>query len=63
MLEDTAERSLEIRLLEQRIAELHARLPKHSVPPAMMLELDDLEDELRALRETGNRAPEEPEEE
>lgn len=36
--------------LEQEIAALKARLPRHSVPPAMILELEDLEDELLELR-------------
>jgi uncharacterized small protein (DUF1192 family) len=36
--------------LEAEIAELRARLPKHSVPPAMILELEDLEDELARLQ-------------
>jgi hypothetical protein len=36
--------------LEAEIAELKARLPKHSVPPAMILELEDLEDELVRLQ-------------
>ena len=45
---DGAERISE---LEQRIAELRARLPKHSVPTAMMVELDELEDALRRLRD------------
>ena len=36
--------------LEAELAELRARLPKHSVPPGMMIELEDLEDELEALR-------------
>lgn len=31
--------------LERRIADLRARLPKHSVPPAMLLELESLEEE------------------
>ena len=38
------------RELERRTAELRARLPKHSVPPAMLLELDELEEALQALR-------------
>jgi BMFP domain-containing protein YqiC len=37
--------------LEKKIAELEARLPKHSVPAAMMIELEDLEEELRALKD------------
>ncbi len=36
--------------LERRIAELRARLPKHSIPPAMLIELDDLEEALEQAR-------------
>ena len=36
--------------LEREIRELNARLPKHSTPPAMIIELEDLEDELEALK-------------
>jgi hypothetical protein len=36
--------------LEAEIAELKARLPKHSVPAAMIIELEDLEDELIQLQ-------------
>jgi hypothetical protein len=36
--------------LEAEITELNARLPKHSVPPAMILELEDLEEELEILK-------------
>jgi hypothetical protein len=32
--------------LEERIADLRARLPRHSVPPAMFIELEELEEEL-----------------
>ncbi len=39
-----------IRQLEQQIADIQARLPKHSVPSHMILELEDLEDELESLR-------------
>jgi len=38
-----------IRELNSRIAELKARLPRHSVPPAMLMELEDLEEELAQL--------------
>jgi hypothetical protein len=37
--------------LERRIADLKARLPKHSVPAAMMIELEELEQELARLKE------------
>lgn len=36
--------------LEKEIEEMKARLPKHSVPPAMIIELEDLEDELEMLQ-------------
>ena len=35
--------------LEEQIVELKARLPKHSPPPGMLIQLDELEDELAAL--------------
>jgi hypothetical protein len=35
--------------LEAEIAELRARLPKHSVPLAMLIQLEELEDELTTL--------------
>ena len=40
-----------IRELEEKIEDLKRRLPKHSIPPTMMAELDALEEELEALRE------------
>ena len=36
----------DIRNLEERIAELRKRIPPHSVPPAMLQELDELEEQL-----------------
>jgi len=36
----------EIRDIEERIAELKKRIPPHSVPPAMLQELDELEEQL-----------------
>jgi uncharacterized small protein (DUF1192 family) len=36
--------------LEKRIADLKARLPRHSIPPAMLIELDELEEELERAR-------------
>jgi hypothetical protein len=49
---DERERMLQ---LETEIAELKARLPKHSVPTAMIIELEDLEDELAALKARASR--------
>lgn len=38
--------------LKKRIADLEARMPKHSVKPHMIAELEDLEEELeKALAE------------
>ena len=39
-----------IKVLEEKIAELKRQWPAHSVPPAMLMRLDDLEDELERLR-------------
>lgn len=39
-----------IRELERRLADLEARLPKHTVPTAMMVEMEELEEALAALR-------------
>lgn len=36
--------------LERRIADLEARLPKHSIPPAMLIQLEELEEELEQAR-------------
>jgi hypothetical protein len=41
--------------LEKEISELKARLPKHSVTAAMMIELEDLEEELELLRAQSSR--------
>ncbi|NLF12742.1 MAG: histidine kinase [Anaerolineaceae bacterium] len=35
-----------IEQLKEAIAQLKARFPKHSVPPAMMIELEEMEEEL-----------------
>jgi hypothetical protein len=43
--------------MEKAIAELEARLPKHSVPAAMIIELEDLEEELEALKTRASRDP------
>ena len=39
-----------IRQIERRIAEIKARLPRHSPPTSMLVELDELEDELQRLQ-------------
>jgi len=36
--------------LEARIADLETRLPKHSVPPAMLIQLEDMEQDLEEAR-------------
>ena len=37
--------------IEERIADLKARWPAHSVKPSMWQELEDLEDELKKAQE------------
>ena len=39
-----------IAALEARLADLHARLPAHSIPPAMVAELDELDEQLEQAR-------------
>ena len=39
-----------VRELEERIAELRRRIPPHSVPAAMLQELEELEGELEKLQ-------------
>ena len=36
--------------LERKISELRNRIPPHSVPPRMLEELEDLEEELERLK-------------
>ena len=36
--------------IEEKIADLKARWPAHSVPPSMWMQLEELEDELEAAR-------------
>jgi len=43
--------------LEAEIAGLTARLPRHSVPPTMLLHLEELEDMLATLRSRVAEAP------
>jgi len=42
--------------LERRLADLQSRLPAHSIPPAMLAELDELDNQLaEARRQIGER--------
>ena len=40
-----------IRKIEEKIADLKARWPAHSVPPSMWMELEQLEEELESARQ------------
>jgi len=42
-----------IKELESRIADLKGRIPAHSIKPAMIMELEDLEEELERLKSEG----------
>jgi hypothetical protein len=46
-----AQEEAQRRELERRLADLKARMPAHSIPPSMMIELDELEEQLDALKE------------
>ncbi|MGQ9494431.1 MAG: histidine kinase [Anaerolineae bacterium] len=46
--------------LEKRIAELKSRWPAHSVPPAMLQQLEELEGELEQQRRKGTAPEEKP---
>ncbi len=46
----TETREDKIKHLEEQIADLKSRLPAHSIPPTMIQELDDLEEELEQLQ-------------
>jgi len=38
--------------LEKRIAELRSRVPPHSVPPRILEEIEELEEEMEKLRQS-----------
>ena len=40
----------QIQRLEKQLADLQARLPVHSVPPNMIAEMDELDEQLREVR-------------
>ena len=44
----------EVREIEDRIADLKARWPAHSVPPSMWQQLEELEDELEKAKREAN---------
>ena len=44
-----------IDVLRAKIEELRQQLPAHSIPPAMLIELEDLEDQLTAELERAKR--------
>ncbi len=46
--------------LEAQINDLQARLPAHSIPPSMLLHLDELEEQLAQVRAALTKANEDP---
>jgi hypothetical protein len=46
----------EVRELEDKIADLKARWPAHSVPPSMWQQLEELEAELEEAKRTKDQA-------
>jgi septal ring factor EnvC (AmiA/AmiB activator) len=51
MSETRAKLEKSIQELEARLKELKAQLPAHSISPAMMIKLDELEDQLAEARQ------------
>jgi hypothetical protein len=51
MLKEERRHEARIQELEREIADLKARWPKHSVPPAMLMRLEELEEELERLKD------------
>ena len=49
MAQEEKRREARIQELEREIADLKARWPKHSVPPAMLMRLEEMEEELERL--------------
>ncbi len=49
MSQEEKGREARIQELRREIADLKARWPKHSVPPAMLMRLEELEEELERL--------------
>jgi BMFP domain-containing protein YqiC len=47
----------QIQELEARIADLEARLPEHSVPPSMLIQLEELEERLEEALEGAKEDP------
>jgi hypothetical protein len=44
-----------VREIEEKIADLKARWPAHSVPPSMWQQLEELEDKLKEVKRTGTK--------
>jgi hypothetical protein len=44
-----------VREIEEKIADLKARWPAHSVPPSMWQQLEELEDELEKAKKSPNK--------
>lgn len=42
--------SVEIKRVEAQLANARSRMPKHDIPPALMQEIDELEEELERLK-------------
>ena len=49
MSQEEKRQEARIQELEREIADLKARWPKHSVPPAMLMRLEEMEEELERL--------------
>ena len=50
MSEGTRSIQEQIAEVQRQLSEARARIPKHSAPPALMVEIDELEEELERLQ-------------
>ena len=48
-MSETVKIQKQIAEVKQRLTEARARIPKHTPPPALMVEIDELEEELEEL--------------
>ena len=51
LIHDIMSTNNRIKELEKRIDELRSRVPPHSVPPRMLEEIEELEEELERIRQ------------
>ena len=54
-LENPTSPADDLATLEQELARLKEQLPKHSISPSILARIDELEEKIAVLRETGTQ--------